>query len=173
MLEQQLAERLDDSWLRQIGLLDPSAKHVDTTPIMISAVDVERRANLIMSSLVRTSHTHTHVAASLVSTAKQLAREQTREHLKHALEARLAAAAAEAASALVDIDASVAPALQASKKALETAQKGDIISGTLQRRGSAQRGLRRSRRLRRRCRRRRRCAWTRWAPRCRRNPSAS
>ena len=50
VLEQQLAERLDDAWLRQIGVLDPSAKHVDMTPI--SAVDVERRAKSRWNTLL-------------------------------------------------------------------------------------------------------------------------
>mmetsp|Transcript_1625 Transcript_1625/g.1351 ORF Transcript_1625/g.1351 Transcript_1625/m.1351 type:complete len:828 (+) Transcript_1625:101-2584(+) len=136
MLEQQLAIRVSENYLKELGILDPYKHNVDSSPI---STDIESKANLILKSLIakkkrRESGGDKHeLAATLASTAKKLESEQRKDTLKHKLQERPSSDVQEK----VGIDNSVAPTLQATKKKLETAQKGDIVSKTLSTRTTA------------------------------------
>jgi len=126
------AIRVDEEYLKEIGILEPYKKNVDRTPVLnVRGDDIEIKANLILKSLIK-KQPKSPIAATLASTAKQLKLQQTKDSLKHKLDA-----VNKEHPVIQGIDGSVAPSLVANKKKLETAQKADIINQSLAKRGNA------------------------------------
>eukprot|EP01084_Bolivina_argentea_P069428 126331_1 len=133
LLEKQLAIRVNVDHLKDLGILDPYKKNVDTTPI-----SVEETSNLLLKSLAfrlsnrsrAYSGDNELIAPSLQATAKKLETSQKKDIVSSTLKSRTDAESH-------GVDTKMAPSLQATKKKLETAQKKDIISSTLNTRSDA------------------------------------
>eukprot|EP01084_Bolivina_argentea_P219821 372706_1 len=122
--------RVDENYLKQIGILEPYKKNVDDTKI-----DIEQASNLILKSLIikqkkerkdNNTGNVNNVAPSLQAIAKKLEHEKTKDLLKKKLERNRPNR-----KDIRDIDDSVANSLQATKKKLEKEMVKDTINKTL------------------------------------------